>query len=139
MAHKRHQIVKMMYLVVIIIEMSHDTFQSSVNYHNSDRGVLYRSKIGNNVEEISHTCYFGLGNATVLTAMKMVVWVLWGEIKVDFNDLKHTVHLIRGCYGLGNTTTTCNARLSSNLESLKNELKWNGTEVGTNVGSIKSI
>ena len=107
MAHKRHQIVKMMYLVVIIIEMSHDTFQSSVNYHNSDRGVLYRSKIGNNVEEISHTCHFGLRNATVLTAMKMVVWVLWGEIKVDFDDLKHTVHLIGRFYELGNGTMTC--------------------------------
>ena len=99
--------MKMMYLVVIIIEMSHDTFHGSVNYHNSDRGVLYRSKIGNNVEEISHTCHFGLGNATVLTAMKMVVWVLRGEIKVDFNDLKHTIHLIWTCYGLDNTTMTC--------------------------------
>ena len=52
--------MKMMYLVVIIIEMSHDTFQSSVNYHNSDRGVLYRSKIGNDLLKIPHTCYFGL-------------------------------------------------------------------------------
>ena len=102
MARKRHQIVKMMYLVVIIIKTSHDSFQTSVKYHNSDRGMLYRSKIGDNVDEISHTCHFRLGNATVLTAMKMVVWVLWGEIKVDFNDLKHTVHLIGGCYGIGN-------------------------------------
>ena len=107
MAHKRHQIVKMMYLVVIIIEMSYDTFHSSVNYHNSDRCVLYRSKIGGNVVEISHTCHLGLRNATVLTAMKMVVWVLWGEIKVDFNDLKHIVHLIGRMNGLGNTTMTC--------------------------------
>mgnify|MGYP004403290045 CR=1 FL=1 len=96
-----------MKLVVIVIKMSHDTFHSSVNYHNSDRGVLYRSKIGDNVDEISHTCQFWLGNATVLTTMKMVVWVLWGEIKVDFNDLKHIVHLIGRIYGLGNTTTTC--------------------------------
>ena len=43
-------------------------------------------------------------NATVLTAMKMVVWVLWGEIKVDFNDLKHIVHLIGLFYVLGDGT-----------------------------------
>ena len=55
---------KMLYLVVIIIKMSHDTFHSSANYHYSDREVLYRSKIGDNVDEISHTCHFGLGNAT---------------------------------------------------------------------------
>ena len=46
-------------------------------------------------------------NATVLTAMKIVFWVLWGEIKVDFNDLKHIVNLIGRVYVLGNTTTTC--------------------------------
>ena len=63
-AHKRHQIMKMMYLVVIITKTSHDSFQSSVNYHNSDRGMLCRSKIGDNIDEISHTCHFGLGNAT---------------------------------------------------------------------------
>ena len=51
---------KMLYLVVIIIKMSHDTFHSSANYHYSDREVLYRSKIGDNVDEISHTCHFGL-------------------------------------------------------------------------------
>ena len=27
--------------------------------------------------------------------MSLVFWVLWGEIKVDFDDLKHIVHLIR--------------------------------------------
>ena len=83
-----------MYLVVIIIKTSHDSFQTSVNYHNSDRGMLYRSKIGDNVDEISHTYHLGLGHVTVLTAIKMVVWVLWGEIKVDLDDLNHIVHLI---------------------------------------------
>ncbi len=39
--------------------------------------------------------------------MNLVVWVLWGEIKVDFNDVKHIVHLIRRFYGLGNTIMTC--------------------------------
>ena len=56
--------MKLMYLVVIIIKTSHDSFQTSVNYHNSDRGMLYRSKIRDNVDEISHTCHFGLGHAT---------------------------------------------------------------------------
>ena len=39
--------------------------------------------------------------------MNLVVWVLWGEIKVNFNDVKHIVHLIRRFYGLGNTIMTC--------------------------------
>ena len=60
----RGKIVTMVYLVVTIIELSDYFLYSSVNGHFDERGVLYRSKIGNNVEEISHTCHFGLGNAT---------------------------------------------------------------------------
>ena len=105
--HKRHQIVNMVYLVVTIIKLSHETLHTTVNDHFGDRGVVYRSKIGDDVEEISHTCHLGFGNATVPTAMNLVVWALWGEIKVDFDDLKHIVHLIGRFYGLGNTITTC--------------------------------
>ena len=36
--------------------------------------------------------------------MNLVVWVLWGEIKVDFNDVKHIFHLIIRFYGLGSTS-----------------------------------
>ena len=78
-----------------------------MNDHFGDRGVLYRSKIGDDVEEISHTCHLGFGNATVPTAMNLVVWVLWGEIKVDFNDVKHIVHLTRRFDELPNTISTC--------------------------------
>ena len=39
--------------------------------------------------------------------MSLVVWVLWSEIKVDFNDLKHVFHLIIRFYELGNTIMTC--------------------------------
>ena len=59
------KIVSMVYLVVIIIELSYQTSRTTVNYHNSDRMMLYRSKIGDDVEEISHTCYLRLGNGTV--------------------------------------------------------------------------
>ena len=37
----------------------------TANDHFGDRGMLYRLKIGDDVEEISHICYLGLGNATV--------------------------------------------------------------------------
>ena len=33
--------------------------------------------------------------------------MLWSEIKVDFNDLKHVFHLIIRFYELGNTIMTC--------------------------------
>ena len=35
--------------------------------------------------------------------MNLVVWVLWGKIKVDFNDVKHIVHLIGRFNELTNT------------------------------------
>ena len=69
--------------------------------------MLYRSRIDDDLDEISHTCLLGLGDATVPTAMNLVVWVLWGEIKVDFNDVKHIVHLTRRFYELPNTISTC--------------------------------
>ena len=57
--------MNMVYLVVTIIKLSHETLHTTVNDHFGDRGVLYRSKIGDDVEEISHTCYLRLGNGTV--------------------------------------------------------------------------
>ena len=69
--------------------------------------MLYRSRIDDDLDEISHTCLLGLGDATVPTAMNLVVWVLWGEIKVDFNDVKHIVHLTRRFDELPNTISTC--------------------------------
>ena len=62
----RGKIVSMVYLVVNIIKLSHETLYITANDHFGDlHGMLYRSKIGDDVEEISHTCYLGLGNATV--------------------------------------------------------------------------
>ena len=99
--------MNMVYLVVTIIKLSNETMHATVNHHFCDRGVLYRSKIDDDLDEISHTCLLGLGDATVPTAMNLVVWVLWGEIKVDFNDVKHIVHLIRRFDELPNTISTC--------------------------------
>ena len=66
------QIVSMVYLVVIIIELSYQTSRTTVNYHNSDRMMLYRSRIGDYLVKISHTCRLGLGAAAVPMAMNLV-------------------------------------------------------------------
>ena len=99
--------MSMVYLVVKIIKLSRKTLHTTVNDHSGERMMLYRSRIGDDLDEISHTCHLGLGNATVPTAMNLVVWVLWGEIKVDFNDVKHIVHPTRRFDELPNTITTC--------------------------------
>ena len=40
--------------------------------------------------------------------MSLVIWVLWVEIKVDFNDVKHIVHPTRRFDELpNNTIMTC--------------------------------
>ena len=65
----RGKIVSTVYLVVNIIKLSYESLYITANDHFGDHGMLYRSKIGDDVEEISHTnvgtCYLGLGNATV--------------------------------------------------------------------------
>ena len=66
------KIVSMVYLVASIIEFSHETSYTTVNYHNSDRVMLYRSRIDDNLDEISHTCVLGLGAAAVPMAMNLV-------------------------------------------------------------------
>ena len=99
--------MSMVYLVVSIIKLSYKTLYIIVNDHSGDHMMLYRSRIDADLDEISHTCYLGLGFLMVPMAMNLVFWVLWGEIKVDFDDLKHIVHLIGRFYGLGNTITTC--------------------------------
>ena len=101
------KIVSMVHLVVSIIKLSSETWYTIVNGHTDDRMVVYRSGIDEVLDEISHTCLWALETPQCHWHMSLVFWVLWGEIKVDFNDLKHTVHLIGGCYGLGNTNMTC--------------------------------
>ena len=103
----RCKIMSMLYLVVNLIKLSHKTLHTTVNDHDGDRMMLYRSRIGDNLDEISHTCHLGLGNATVPTAMNLVIWVLWVEIKVDFNDVKHIVRPNGRFYELPNTIMTC--------------------------------
>ena len=39
--------------------------------------------------------------------MSLVIWVLWVEIKVDLNDVKHIVHPTRRFDELPNTIMTC--------------------------------
>ena len=62
------KIVSMVYLVVIIIELSYETSYTTVNDHTSDRVMLYRSRIDDNLDEISHTCLLGLWAAVVTLA-----------------------------------------------------------------------
>ena len=64
-ASQMFKIVSMVYLVVNIIKLSYESLYITANDHFGDHGMLYRSKIGDDVEEISHTCYLRLGNGTV--------------------------------------------------------------------------
>ena len=58
----------MVYLVASIIEFSYETSYATVNDHTRDRMMLYRSKIDDDLDEISHTCLLGLGAAVVTLA-----------------------------------------------------------------------
>ena len=60
--------MSMVYLVASIIEFSYETSYATVNDHTRDRMMLYRSRIGDNLHEISHTCLLGLGAAVVTLA-----------------------------------------------------------------------
>ena len=62
------KIVSMVYLVVNIIKLSYETLHTTVNDHGRDRMMLYRSRIDDDVDEISHTCLLGLGAAVVILA-----------------------------------------------------------------------
>ena len=55
--------MSMVYLVASIIEFSYETSYATVNDHTRDRMMLYRSRIDDNRDEISHTCVLGLGAA----------------------------------------------------------------------------
>ena len=99
--------MSMVYFVVNIMELSSETWHTIVKDRLGDYIMLYRSRIGDDLVKISHTCHLGLGNATVPTAMNLVIWVLWVEIKVDFNDVKHIVYPTRRFDELPNTIMTC--------------------------------
>ena len=62
------KIVSMVYLVVSIIKLSSETPSIIVNDHIGDRMVLQRSGIDDDLDEISHTCLLGLGDAVVTLA-----------------------------------------------------------------------
>ena len=123
--------MSMVYLVVNIIKLSYKTLYIIVNDHSGDHMMLYRSRIDADLDEISHTCYLGLGFLMVPTAMNLVFWVLWGEIKVDFDDLKHIVHRIRGFNELCNTIMTYLRDLHLLFADPPLGSKWFGPEVGT--------
>ena len=74
----------MVYLVVNIIKLSHKTLNTTVNDHRGDRMMLYRSRIGVDLDQISDTCNLGLGNATVPTAESGDMDRCWDETKIDF-------------------------------------------------------
>ena len=60
--------MSMVHLVVNIIKLSNKTLHTTVNDHGGDRMMLYRSRIDDDVDEISHTCHLGLGAAAVRLA-----------------------------------------------------------------------
>ena len=62
------QIVSMVYLAFNIIKLSSETWYTIVNDRPGDHMMLYRSRIDDNLDEISHTCVLGLGAAAVRLA-----------------------------------------------------------------------
>ena len=66
------KIVSMVHLVVSIIKLSSETWYTIVNDRPGDHMMLYRSRIDDNLDEISHTCVLGLGAAAVPMAMNLV-------------------------------------------------------------------
>ena len=64
----RGKIVNMVYLVVTIIKLSYETLYTTVNDHFGEHMMLYRSKIGNDLIKIPHTCHLGLGTAAATLA-----------------------------------------------------------------------
>ena len=59
--------------------------------------------------------------------------MLWGEIKVDFDDLKHIDHRNRGFIELYNTIMTCLGDLGLLFAVPPLGAKWFGQEVGREV------
>ena len=57
--------------------------------------------------------------------------MLWGEIKVDSDDLKHMVHRNRGFIELYNSIMTCLGDLGLLFAGPATEPHWFGSEVGT--------
>ena len=62
------QIVSMVYFMVNIIKLSSETWYTIVNDRPGDHMMLYRSRIDDNLDEISHTCLLGLWAAVVTLA-----------------------------------------------------------------------
>ena len=61
--------------------------------------------------------------------------MLWGEIRVDFDDLKHIDHHNRGFIELYNTIMTCLGDLGLLFAVPAKGAEWFGPEVGTNNAS----
>ena len=56
--------------------------------------------------------------------------MLWGEIKVDSDDLKHMVHRNGGFIELYHNIMRCLGDLGRLFDPLENPAKWYRTEVG---------
>ena len=56
---------KMLCYLAIMVELSSETWYTIVNDHADDSMMLYRSGIDEVLDEISHTCLLGLGDAVV--------------------------------------------------------------------------
>ena len=66
------KIVSMVYFLVNIIKLSSETWNIIVNDRPGDHMMLYRSRIDDDLDEISHTCVLGLVAAAVPMAMNLV-------------------------------------------------------------------
>ena len=62
--------MSMVYLVVSIFKLSYETLHTTVKDHGGDRMMLYRSRIDDDLDEISHTCHLGLGAPAVRVAFE---------------------------------------------------------------------
>ena len=60
--------MSMVYFVVNIMKLSSETWHTIVKDRPGDCIMLYRSRIGDDLVKISHTCHLGLGNAAVRLA-----------------------------------------------------------------------
>ena len=65
--------------------------------------------------------------------------MLWGEIKVDSDDLKHMVHRNGGFIELYNNIMTCLGDLGLLLAVPPLGSEWFGPEVGTNYCKVPTL
>ena len=91
--------------VMIMVELTSETCSCLVNMLTRDHGVLFRSGIGDDGDEISHTCLLGaLGHPHLAWSQRVV----WAGVVVDWSAVEHSMEpfgVPGGLGGLGSTRT----------------------------------